>query len=142
MRPLRSSSLPRIAIILAMLVAWFALTNHCLLGATFAATSDSSVPNCPMHAQASGDAPAKPKESDQTSPCCKILRAIVVAKISSAGNTIDFVLKAYLTGTPLPLVAQPTRSLLALDTGPPPAVSFSESVLQRSILAHAPPTRV
>jgi hypothetical protein len=28
----------------------------------------------------------------------------------------------------------------ALDTGPPPSLSFAESILQRSILAHAPPT--
>ena len=37
--------------------------------------------------------------------------------------------------TPPRVVAQ----LLALNTGPPRSLSFAESVLQRSILAHAPP---
>ena len=32
-----------------------------------------------------------------------------------------------------------TAQLLASDTGPPHSLSFAESILQRSILAHAPP---
>jgi hypothetical protein len=63
------------------------------------------------------------------------------AKISVA-NTLDFILKPYLLHEMLPEISQPARPLLALDTGPPEVLSFSESVLQRSILAHAPPVLV
>ncbi len=38
--------------------------------------------------------------------------------------------------------AETQLSPLELDTGPPFAGSFAESVLQRSILAHAPPSLV
>ena len=42
------------------------------------------------------------------------------------------------------VISAPATQLspLELDTGPPFAGSFAESVLQRSILAHAPPSLV
>ena len=95
-----------------------------------------------MHLKTPDNVPAKHKKSSQDMPCCKTLRAIASAKISVAANTLDFVLKAYLLHTALPEISQPSPLLLALDTGPPDALSFSETVLQRSILAHAPPVLV
>jgi hypothetical protein len=90
-----------------------------------------------MHVKSSDQAPSKQK--DTALPCCKTLRAVTVTKISVAANALDFVLKEYLSDATLFLLSQPPGSLLALDTGPPRALSFSETVLQRSILAHAPP---
>jgi hypothetical protein len=92
-----------------------------------------------MHMKTSDHAPAKHDDRSRDMPCCKTLRAVTPVKISVAANTLDFVLKDYFQNETLPEILPPPRSLLALDTGPPGALSFSESVLQRSILAHAPP---
>ena len=92
-----------------------------------------------MHMKSSDSPPAKPDESSGDMPCCKTLGAITSAKISVAVNTLDFVLKPYFLHTTLPEISQSSLLVLPLDTGPPDALSFSESVLQRSILAHAPP---
>lgn len=130
-------SLSQLATVLAVLVGWFALSNHCVLGAP-AAQGPQEAKGCPMH-MSSGNAPIKQKESSADFPCCKTLRAVTTAKIAAGANTIDFVLREYFPGAILPRIAQTSGLLLALDTGPPGALSFSESVLQRSILAHAPP---
>jgi hypothetical protein len=120
-----------------MVCAWFAISNHCLLGAM--AREEKPIDQCPFHAKQS--APAKPKPSSD-SPCCKILRAIApainkgVAPKTLTLDRINFVAGVIVTP---PKVAIPTS---ALDTGPPGAYSFAELILQRSILAHAPPDRV
>ena len=91
-----------------------------------------------MHVKSSDNAPAK-NQSGRDIPCCKTLRAVTTAKITVAANTFDFVLKPHFLDVTRPENSQPSRSFPALDTGPPDALSFSESVLQQSILAHAPP---
>ena len=55
---------------------------------------------------------------------------------------LDFVLRPFFADATLSVISRPARDLIALDTGPPRAISFSELVLQRSILAHAPPLSV
>jgi hypothetical protein len=73
--------------------------------------------------------------------CCKTLRAVVptVAKSWTRNDTDfsdvdlyfkEFALIAYSRRQPAPLY---------LDTGPPGARTFAELILQRSLLAHAPP---
>jgi hypothetical protein len=136
-----SPSLRQTATVLVVLVAWFALSNHCVLGAACASVAPATK-GCPMHMKSSDNAPAKHKGSSHGMPCCMTLRAVTTAKISVATNMFGFVLKQYFLHTMLPEVSQRARPLLALDTGPPAALSFSESVLQRSILAHAPPVLV
>jgi hypothetical protein len=132
-----STPIKRIGIIMLMFVSWFALSNHCVLGAS-SASSAPVAKGCPMHMKSSGQTPTKQKGASDM-PCCKTLRAIIVTKISAAANTLDFVLKPFSTAATPAVISQPSRCLLALDTGPPDALSFSEIVLQRSILAHAPP---
>jgi hypothetical protein len=133
--PLRIGS---IFTVVVMISAWFALSNHCALVAvaTAAATTTSPLSECPFHSKAS--MPAKPKPVSN-STCCKNLRAIA-SKCANAFATklfalcqIDF--DAHFLA-PSPKV---TTSPLQLDTGPPGARSFAELILQRSILAHAPP---
>ena len=70
-------------------------------------------------------------------PCCKDLRAVAshAAKDFAAASQLVRV-QDYVAVLPSPRVAAP---LIALDTGPPRSLSFAESILQRSILAHAPP---
>jgi len=123
------------ATVLLTITAWLLLSNHCALGLSGAlAEPDSELAGCPMHS-----APAKEKPAASL-PCCKEVRALA----SHAGKSVVTVatevvgLRDYMTAiflVPPRLAAR----VLALDTGPPPSLSFAESILQRSILAHAPP---
>ena len=121
------------AIVVVAICSWFAISNHCVFAAL--ATNDTASRQCPFH--------SKPKEKPSTgAQCCKILRA--VASIPAKGWARDdtnlsdadgyrgerALTVAYLQTTLVPL---------SLDTGPPGVLSFAELILQRSLLAHAPP---
>jgi len=83
--------------------------------------------------------PGKSDSSDQA-PCCKVLRATIqLSKSLVAYDSSNFSLRPDFAL--LIILAEHVASLrpLELDTGPPYYESFAESVLQRSILAHAPP---
>lgn len=122
------------AIVLVTLAAWILLSNHCALGLSESAKADSGAGGCPMH---SGPAKGKPAASI---PCCKDLRAVASHAVRNLGAVasqlagVQHYLAAILVATPR-LAAQ----IRALETGPPRSLSFAESILQRSILAHAPP---
>jgi hypothetical protein len=114
------------------IAAWFSLSNHCAL-ATVAPIAEAAPTSCPMHS-----APAKKKPATKT-PCCKDVRAVVAKSVTTnpmalrlAGSR-DYVLQVFH------VPAQVGRPLEGLDTGPPGRLSFAESVLQESMLAHAPP---
>lgn len=82
-------------------------------------------------------APAKKKPATKT-PCCKEVRAIVAQCVKASAATRLITLSEYVTQ----IFASPPRLALeieALDTGPPACFSFAESVLQESMLSHAPP---
>jgi hypothetical protein len=121
------------AIVVVAICSWFAISNHCVFAAL--ATNDTASRECPFH--------SKPKEKPPAgAQCCKILRAVASvpakswtrddAKFSEADHYYDerALITAYL---------QTTLAPLFLDTGPPNAHSFAELILQRSLLAHAPP---
>lgn len=121
---------------LLTIAAWFCVSNHCALGLgsrpALAAPAEAS--GCPMHS-----APAEKKPAANI-PCCKELRAIashavknINAVVRQAVGVRDYGAAIFVTPPRLPI------GLLALDTGPPYLVSFAESILQRSLLAHAPP---
>ena len=84
-------------------------------------------------------APAKKKPAAKT-PCCKEVRAVVAKSLSKVltfalrdTDRIDYAREIFV---------RPPRMLtdvMGLDTGPPGSLSFAESVLQKSMLAHAPP---
>src|SRR5437763_2018506 len=74
--------------------------------------------------------------------CCKILRAIAPAAAKSWMRDHANFSSANLS-LEEPAYARYSRIALAprsLDTGPPGAHSFAELILQRSLLAHAPPS--
>jgi hypothetical protein len=121
-------------IVVLSLAAWFALSNHCAIGAAAGPEGSASEPTgCPMHSP-----PAKQKPATKT-PCCKDLRAIVAKCV--AANPVALRLlspRDYTTA----IFAPPLRiavEIEELDTGPPGCLSFAESVLQESMLSHAPP---
>jgi len=126
----------RCLIITVAICSWFAISNHCAFAA-LAAKTDSVQAGCPFHSK-----PAKQEKRSAGAQCCKILRAVAPvaakswtrddAKFSEADRYYDehALIIAY---------SQTTLAPLFLDTGPPDAHSFAELILQRSLLAHAPP---
>ena len=123
------------ATVLLTITAWLLLSNHCALGLSGTLVeADSELGACPMHS-----VPAKKKPAANL-PCCKELRAIASYASKNVANGAsqlvgvrDYVTAVFLTPPRL------TTRVLVLDTGPPHSLSFAESILQRSILAHAPP---
>jgi hypothetical protein len=125
------------AIIVVAICSWFAISNHCAFAA-LATKKDSVEAGCPFHSK-----PAKQEQPSTGAQCCKILRAVTPvatkswtrddAKFSEADHYYDerALITAYL---------QTTLAPVFLDTGPPDAHSFAELILQRSLLAHAPPS--
>jgi hypothetical protein len=126
----------RAAIVVVAICSWFAISNHCAFAA-LATKTDSVQAGCPFHSK-----PAKQEKQSAGAQCCKILRAVVPvvtkswmrdhANFSSADLSLqERACVAHSRTAPAP------RSL---DTGPPDARSFAELILQRSLLAHAPPS--
>jgi hypothetical protein len=115
--------------------SWIAISNHCAFAA-IATTIGSTQSACPFHSK-----PAKEKQQSSQLQCCKILRAVALAKTKSwardDGNFSD--LDFRIEECALVASSSHTRAPLMLNTGPPDARSFAELILQRSLLAHAPP---
>jgi hypothetical protein len=116
------------------LAAWFALSNHCALGTVLALPeSNQQIDGCPMHS-----APSKKKSAAKT-PCCKEIRALVAKCVTVSPIALRSIGHPdYATA----IFTAPPRLAIAieeLDTGPPRSLSFAESVLQESVLSHAPP---
>ena len=127
----------RTVTVVIAICSWMAISNHCAFSAIAAPVGDAQSA-CPFHSK-----PAKQKEQPSQVQCCKVLRAVVPAvtkswacddaNISDADLRFEkFAFIALSRNTPTPLF---------LDTGPPGAAhSFAELILQRSLLAHAPPS--
>jgi hypothetical protein len=135
--PVMPRHISRIAIVAVNIVAWFSISNHCALGALITAKTQSAM--VPMHCHGNQPSPAN-KSGKEEMPCCKLLRATV----ASETKTVQALARDFLpiqTWIAPELFSAPKTLLvpLELDTGPPFAGSFAESVLQRSVLAHAPP---
>jgi hypothetical protein len=126
---------------LVALAAWLTASNHCALGGLVPKQVEASA-----HSHCSGAVPEAPADEEKGgecdgSKCCKSLSAptLAFAKSLVTFDTALFATTDYLT-TALPsLGALHDDPICELDTGPPERSSFAESVLQRSILAHAPP---
>lgn len=126
----------RIAIVAVSIAAWFSISNHCALSAFEPAQRAQA------HAACHGNpgAPAKSPAKGEAAPCCKLLRATPVQPTQSvAQNHFTGLLPAWFAAILVLYERMHWRQSFELDTGPPFSESFAESVLQRSILAHAPP---
>jgi hypothetical protein len=116
--------------------SWFSISNHCAFAA-MARKTNSTQAACPFHSK-----PEKQKEQSSQVECCKVLRAVVPTiskswtRSDSDFSDIDF----RFEDCRLFARFRDALSPLLLDTGPPDAHSFAELILQRSLLAHAPPT--
>jgi hypothetical protein len=127
----------RCAVVLVAICSWFAISNHCAFAAV-ATKTDSVQTECPFHST-----PAKQKQEPSQLQCCKILRAVVFAQTKSWArddakfSDVDLRVEEVTLVALLPNV----QASWSLDTGPPGVRSFAELILQRSVLAHAPPFR-
>jgi len=120
-----------------VICAWIAVSNHCAF-ALVATGIDKGQTECPFHSK-----PAKQKEQSAQVQCCKVLRAVVLAKTKAwARNDAKFCDASFPVQAD-EFLAYSSRVVapLLLDTGPPGAFSFAELILQSSLLAHAPPYR-
>lgn len=124
---------------LLAIAVWFLAANHCAVAsfAPKAPVASAEHEGCPGH-----PAPAGNQESDgcDGSSCCKSLIApFVLAKAVVSYDAFSFSTEDFPAVSGLNPGAQHVTSIEEVDTGPPGATSFAESVLQRSVLAHAPP---
>jgi len=118
--------------------SWIAMSNHCAF-ALIATENDSTQAGCPFHSK-----PAKQKQQAAQVQCCKTLRAVVLAQTKAwARDDAKFLHLHVRSHEFAPIALQRNAQVaLSLDTGPPDARSFAELILQRSLLAHAPPFSV
>lgn len=96
--------------------------------------------DCPMHAK-QPRAPGPHNQNDCADlPCCKNVQTAALVHVRLLARPFWFAaLITFFSPAPPEFCASPAQSLMLVDTGPPGENSFAELVLQRSILAHAPP---
>lgn len=125
-------------IALTVMAAWLCAANHCVVAGLLPKQPQVAAghEHCGMaHKQAP---PGKEQRKGCNSAnCCKALSAPSVAMAKAlvqdaSALPIDFAAE-------LCALSQHYAGIAEIDTGPPDRESFAESVLQRSILAHAPP---
>ena len=130
--------LVRLPIVAIGAAAWLAISNHCLLAAVEGAAR-MPMPRC------HGTSPANqsPANHDQKGSvvCCKVLRATLLTSAKNLVSLDQFLFAPYKYFVAIVVLPDTSHEIGAFewDTGPPGGGSFAESVLQRSILAHAPP---
>jgi len=134
----RSVSMARLLTVVITAVAWFLISNHCVLAEL------QTVPKAKMSCHkpcCDSQSPAKDK-SERSTECCKTLRATLSAtsKDFAGYDSSLFALQLYFVGAVISTNDSGPVPVLELNTGPPFVSTFAESVLQRSILAHAPPS--
>ena len=137
MREACSARIARLLTVITTAVAWFFISNHCVLAEMPTASKAKS--SC--HQPCCGNQPPAKNTTESATECCKTLRATLTgaAKDFAGYDTSLFALQFYFVGSVISTNDSRPVPVLELDTGPPFVHTFAESVLQRSILAHAPP---
>ena len=132
-----SLRMARLLTAILIAVAWFFISNHCVLAELHRASETKA--SC--HQPCCGNQPPPKNKTDGATECCKTLRATLAGTATDfAGyDTSLFALQLYFTGSVISADDSAPIPILELDTGPPFVNTFAESVLQRRILAHAPP---
>ncbi|MGI8435889.1 MAG: hypothetical protein ACR2NX_03155 [Chthoniobacterales bacterium] len=137
-QPLPSRFL-RAALSLLLIASWLGAANHCLLAGFVKAPAAATPDHCAMQ---ESSAPKKHDNGCDGQNCCKSLSVVAsaLAKNLVAYDIFSFATQDYLISTASLLEAAHAVPTGQLDTGPPPGHSFAESILQQSLLAHAPPS--
>ena len=117
-----------------MLFSWVLFTNHCALGELC-----KNPVAAKMHRGCCGGQTSPVGEKDPgVRECCKTLNVLPVHDVvkvekGDAEPLVCFLAVALDSGVKL------EGGAIAHETGPPRAGSFAETVLQHSLLSHAPP---
>lgn len=138
MKAFRATSISRF-LVAVMMLSWFVITNHCALARMQPHQAmQEDAPPCHKKKQASGtEAPCQ-----EMMQCCKAVKASLPGKAEVKFDPFKFQVQVFAVLQLLAAqVAQPAPPFL-FDRGPPRAASFAETVLQRSLLSHAPPLAV
>ena len=132
------ASMARLLTVIITAFAWFLISNHCVL----AELQYASQTKASCHQPCCGNQPPAKNTTESATECCKTLRAtLVMAKKLVGYDTSLFALQFYFVAPELLLNNSKAADRgTELDTGPPFAKTFAELTLQRSILAHAPPS--
>ena len=141
LKPTPTLAVVRIVIVLVMSISWFALANHCELAAAVASLQEQSHSCCKKDKEAN-KIPAR-NVPQNGSKCCKAAHPVIIsASKKPVSPELSFTPHSFFVAAVLfPDVPQLT-TIAELDTGPPFVSSFAEVVLQRSLLAHAPPCSI
>ena len=135
----RASIFDATVAIIAVL-AWFAGTNHCLLGLLDQPLKGAhSMAHCPEHSKKSGETDHGPSTM---LACCQGLQSanfeVAKAKIPFSPSSVAIGLFAvgwlFLEDAPKSILPK-----TGYDTGPPSAGFFVETVLRRALRENAPP---
>lgn len=132
-KALRNTSISRCFVVAVMLLSWLVVTNHCAL-------AQIQGPNLQhAHCHAAKDDSGSKAPVDGMRECCKAIKANLASQpeIKFEASLLEIQSYALLHALMMP-AAMPLPDLLH-DHGPPRVISFAESVLQRSLLSHAPP---
>lgn len=136
MKAFRTPTISRFLVVAVMLLSWFVITNHCALARIAAQMTSRGEAEC-CHKK--GQAPEKEGPCQKMAQCCQAVKASLSGKAEVKFDTAKIQIPYFAILQVLAVqTAQPAQELV-FDHGPPRAVSFAESVLQRSLLSHAPP---
>jgi hypothetical protein len=122
------------------MASWFLLSNHCVLATTTVPSKANVSSQCPIHAQKEHAPQPEKGNGCGDLPCCKNLQATLVTAAKAIAKPVWLgALQPFFPDVVDVAEIQPQQIPAIFDTGPPGENSFVHSVLQRSILAHAPP---
>lgn len=126
----------RVLVVAASFLSWLVLANHCAL----ASLAEKPTP-AEEHACCPNNAPAKPDPAPAPAAvaCCKSLHALSPDAPKVVPPSPVLWLVALLGDWLEREIPHPAPVLVAAFEGPPPATTFEELVLHRSLQSHAPP---
>jgi hypothetical protein len=132
----RTPTISRFLVVAVMLLSWVVITNHCALARMQAQMAAQDEAEC-CHKK--GQASEKEAPCRELARCCQAVKASLSGKAEVKFDASKFQVQFFaILQAPTAQNAKPAQDLV-FDHGPPRAVSFAESVLQRSLLSHAPP---
>lgn len=140
LRMYRLSDHLRLLVVATSIAAWFVASNHCALATTSTAVNFATGSECPMHAHKQHVPQPEKGNGCGDFPCCKNLQATTVITAKGLAKPVWLgTLQSFFPQVISVIEIQSRKVLLLLDTGPPGENNFTHLVLQRSVLAHAPP---
>jgi hypothetical protein len=120
-------------------LAWLVASNHCAFATLAVSVSPKAAHVCCHDEAGPHSQPASPPSLQ----CCDTLKAALPAQAVAPAAPLHELPPAWIETVALPNFAAARCLEIAFATGPPPrAATFAESILNRCLLAHAPPAFV